>query len=258
MSNENGTPQWNTASWPISSPVQTVDYFYLKHANGKYLSPLFPKLTSSSSTATTAFALGADAEDTTHALICATVQLASSQGAQHNTLLVWINAHDPHPKAICMDTGMPLRVYFQPAACTTTCEHAWQACNPTTLHCDDAHRVSRTKTTASTAASSPSDLAFPNCVSRQLIALTEVSASCQHADNSASNASQASSSSSPSSDSDGTSSFKTALLYIEIAVAALLVIVSASLAIHFATRTQNNPVGANNKRNIVNERQQQR
>lgn len=163
-----------------SSPVT---FFWLKNQlTGKYLSAVYKDVTESGDTTSdgkgdvgsTLFTLGAAADTGQDALMCALVSLEAGQGAQANTVLVWLNAQDTMPKALCVDSGSAVRVYAFPPACFSVpglggypCPMAWQACSATTGYCFDASLV-KTAVSSSTTSYPTSALAFPNCSSRRL------------------------------------------------------------------------------------------
>ena len=165
-----------------SGSPTTLDFFYLRNrSSGTYLSALYTKPGNMApAESSTLFTLGADATSPTDdgGLVCATITLAAEQGAQVNTLLVWQGADDIEPKALCMSSGTALRVYAFPIPCTSpngspaNCKLAWQACNPSSGYCFDASLLSTSGAVQQPPAVPP--LAFPNCTTRSLLAVTAV------------------------------------------------------------------------------------
>lgn len=149
-------------------------------ASGQYLAPQYVANTSmsdSSTNASTMFIVQANGTKT-DALLCALVQIQADQGLQTNTLLVWLNADDPEPKALCMGSGSAMRVYADPIPCAgdagvSACGLTWQACNPASGYCFDAAWVRHMASTPPTDAIQVSQLAFPNCPSRRVAGVFE-------------------------------------------------------------------------------------
>lgn len=184
-------PTWSTTSTIAgvtqTLPVASTDapaFFLLKNkASHTYLSALYPSTSTSASSAsasassssgdaTTLFQLAANATAQNDALICGLVVLHEGQGAQANTLLVWLDAADEEPKAICMSSAGAVRAYAFPQPCFegatgADCDLRWQACNTQTGYCADAVLLSSAEKTPPTLAP-PLPLAFPNCVGRRL------------------------------------------------------------------------------------------
>lgn len=167
-----------------------VEFFHLRHAQtGKYMAAQYSTVHQPPLDASTAFTIVATAHSTADALICAAVELDAGEGAQENTLLVWLNKHDTEPKALCLGTGSAVRCYAFPPQCFhnasgRACALSWQTCNPTTGYCDDTSAVTPQAPSGSSSPppiptpSSPiatSGLVFPNCTSRRLAGLFAIS-----------------------------------------------------------------------------------
>lgn len=158
-------------------------WFHLQAADGSgYLGPVWG---SSDSDATTLFSAGF----TTTPFLCTdAVTFADDQALPSSPLLLFFDAADTAPKALCSSSTAPHRVYLDPMACGTLvgglrCPLSWQACNWYTGYCTDASLAPKPPS-ASQGTIPPvptpdpkyGTLAFPNCTTRMLVTLTSTTA----------------------------------------------------------------------------------
>lgn len=117
------------------------------------------------------------------AVLFGAVDFPGATGFDADTLVFFLNADDPSPKGVCPLQNTPARVYAAPVECGLEgspwyCPLNWQTCNPDSGFCFDKALLSaaqKKEIQKNTIPPTPVDGAlFPNCISRQLLALHPV------------------------------------------------------------------------------------